>query len=138
MCWSNNEQDIYHFQIDRVEPLRIPWGVAGDGAVPVRIFYWSLKDILSERSLGPRGEDQHEADEDLEFGFSRMVLWAARDSSRSRCTRSFGAFQPHVGRQRNGDTNDPGARFSSFDSTGDCRTCKSGSRCIRIRSRTMK
>ena len=117
MLWSNNEQDIYHFQIDRVEPLRIPGVSRVTGPFRYEFFIGSLKGHTSPNDPWVHVEKiSFKPTKDLEFGFSRMVLWGGKGFepiTLHTFLRSF--FSLTSGASETGTRNDPGARFSSFD-----------------------
>ena len=117
MLWSNNEQDIYHFQIDRVEPLRIPGLSRVTGPFRYEFFIGSLKGHTSPNDPWVHVEKiSMKPTKDLEFGFSRMVLWGGKGFepiTLHTFLKSF--FSVTSGANETGTRNDPGARFSSFD-----------------------
>ena len=63
MLWSDNAEDIYDFEINRVEPLDIPLLSRSDRALPLRLLCGQPEGPhISQRSMGAHGEDQFQAD----------------------------------------------------------------------------
>ena len=79
MLWSNNAEDIYDFQIDRVEPLRIPGLSRVTGPFRYDFFVGSLKGHTDPNDPWVHVEKvSFKPYRDLEFGFSRMVVWGGK------------------------------------------------------------
>ncbi len=118
--WSNNAQNIYSFRINRVEPLHIPLLSFFIGPVRYEFLVGSLKGhtypnspwVHMERfAFNPSGN--------FEFGFSRTDIWGGKGHepvTLGTFWNSFWSFQ-NVPVAQKYSTNDPGARFSTFDYT---------------------
>jgi hypothetical protein len=118
MLWSDNAQDNYAFQIDRVEPLRVPLLSRLTGPFRYDFFVGSLKGHtdpndpwvhVEKISFKPTGN--------LEFGFSRMVIWGGKGHepiTLRTFLRSFFSFSAPNGKIKH-SSSDPGARFGTFD-----------------------
>ena len=118
MLWSNNAEDIYHFQIDRVEPLRIPGLSRVTGPFRYDFFIGSLKGHTDPNDPWVHVEKiSFKPYRDLEFGFSRMVVWGGKGHepiTLHTFLKSF--FSVTAGNSTEKfSRDDPGARFSSFD-----------------------
>ena len=118
MLWSDNAQDIYQFQIDRVEPLRIPLLSRLTGPFRYDFFVGSLKGHTDPNDPWVHVEKvSFKPTRNLEFGFSRMVIWGGKDHEPItlhtflKSFFSFSAPSPSVKHS----PNDPGARFGTFD-----------------------
>ncbi len=132
MLESNNAENTYAFEINRVEPLRIPGlsrltgpfrydffvGTAPGHQYPIQPWENALK-----FSFKPT--------RDLEFGFSRVAIWGGKDRqcldtatgvlytcdqpiTLHTFLKSFFNFH-NVSEAEKFSRNDPGARFSQFD-----------------------
>ena len=134
MMQSDNAENPYAFEINRVEPLRIPGlsKVTGPfrydffvGPVPGHQYPISPWEHAEKISFKPI--------RDLEFGFSRTVVWGGKDRQCLNTTtnvfytcnepitlhtffKSFFSFQ-NVSLAEKFSRDDPGARFSQFDFT---------------------
>ena len=67
--------------------------------------------------MGPRREGQLQTDQDLEFGFDRMVIWGGKGHepiTLHTFLHSFFSFQ-NVTPAEKLSRDDPGARFGTFD-----------------------
>ena len=133
-AYSNNAENIYAFQINRVEPLRIPLLSRLTG--PFR--YQFLVGALQGHTLIPNvfypGPNQANVTspgnpwvhvekisfrptENLEFGFARTVIWGGKGHAPITLhtfLRSFFSFSSPSLADKLG-RNDPGARFGQFD-----------------------
>ena len=137
MAFSNNAQNFYSFEINRIEPLNIPWLSRLTG--PFR--YELLVGALRGHTFMPNPE--YEANpspnlinvtnpgdpwvhvekisfrptKNLEFGFERTVLWGGKGHSpvtlHSFLHSFFSTYSPSATVKFGPD--DPGARFGSFD-----------------------
>jgi hypothetical protein len=118
MLWSNNAEDIYHFQIDRVEPLRIPGLSKVTGPFRYEFLVGSLKGHTDPNDPWMHVEKvSFKPYRDLEFGFSRMVIWGGKDHepiTLHTFLKSFFSFQ-NVTAAEKFSRDDPGARFGNFD-----------------------
>jgi hypothetical protein len=118
MLWSNNAEDIYDFEIDRVEPLRIPFLSAITGPFRYDFFVGSLKGHTSPNDPWVHMEKvSFKPTRNLEFGFDRMTIWGGKGHAPITLhtfLHSFFSFQNVTGTEKF-STNDPGARFGTFD-----------------------
>ena len=118
MLWSSNAEDIYDFQIDRVEPLRIPLLSRVTGPFRYDFFVGSLKGHTDPNDPWVHVEKiDFKPYRDLEFGFSRMVIWGGKDHepiTLHTFLKSFFSFQ-NVSAAVKNSREDPGARFGTFD-----------------------
>jgi hypothetical protein len=118
MLWSNNAEDIYDFEIDRVEPLRVPLLSKLIGPVRYDFFVGSLKGHTYPNDPWVHMEKiSFKPTRNLEFGFDRLTIWGGEGHepiTLHTFLRSFFSFQnvtPAVKYSRG----DPGARFGTFD-----------------------
>jgi hypothetical protein len=118
LLWSNNAENIYAFQIDRIEPLRIPLLSKLTGPFRYQFFVGSLKGHTTPNAPWEHTEKvSFQPTENLEFGFSRTVIWGGKDHvpiTIHSFLKSFFSFQ-NVSLAEKLSRNDPGARFGSFD-----------------------
>jgi hypothetical protein len=120
MLWSDNAQGMYEFQINRVEPLRIPGLSRLTGPFRYDFFVGSLKGHTDPNDPWAHVEKiSFKPTRDLEFGFSRLVIWGGKGHAPItlhtflKSFFSLSAPTPAVKHSRR----DPGARFGSFDFT---------------------
>ena len=118
MAWSTNAEAIYAFEINRVEPLRIPWLSRLTGPFRYGFYVGTLKGHtypndpwvhVEKISLKPT--------RNLELGFERTVIWGGKDHvpiTIHSFLKSFFSFQ-NVSLAEKYSREDPGARFGSFD-----------------------
>ena len=79
MLWSNNAEDIYDFEINRIEPLRIPGLSRLTGPFRYDFFVGSLKGHTYPNDPWVHVEKvSFKPTRNLEFGFSRMVIWGGK------------------------------------------------------------
>jgi len=118
MALSNNAEPIYALRINRVVPLRIP--VISELLGPVRYegLFGSLKGHRYPNAPWVHAEKfSFKPTRNLEFGFSRVVIFAGKD----RVPLTFGSFWhsftsfSNVSLAEKESRNDPGFRSSSFD-----------------------
>jgi hypothetical protein len=123
MLWSNNAEDIYQFQIDRVEPLRIPLVSRVTGPFRYDFFVGSLKGHTDPNDPWVHVEKiSFKPTKNLEFGFDRMAIWGGKADDLAIHTpitihtflKSFFSFQNVSGSEKLSRDN-PGARFGTFD-----------------------
>jgi hypothetical protein len=118
MLWSDNAEGVYTFQIDRVEPLRIPGLSRLIGPVRYDFYVGSLKGHTSPNDPWVHVEKiSFKPYRDLELGFDRMVIWGGKDHEPITIhtfLKSFFSFA-NVTAPVKFSRNDPGARFGSFD-----------------------
>jgi len=133
MLWSTNAEDIYDFEINRVEPLRIPGLSKLTGPFRYDFFVGSLKGHTDPNDPWVHAEKlSFKPYRDLEFGFSRMVVWGGKGHEPITIhtfLKSFFSFAnvpaclDASGKQASPPNcvtgkfsrNDPGARFGNFD-----------------------
>lgn len=118
MLWSDNAEDIYDFEINRVEPLRIPLLSRLTGPFRYDFFVGSLKGHTDPNDPWVHVEKvSFKPTRDLEFGFSRMVIWGGKGHepiTLHTFLKSFFSFQ-NVTAAEKFSRSDPGARFGTFD-----------------------
>ena len=97
MLWSNNAENIYDFEINRIEPLRIPGLSRIMGPIRYDFFVGSLKGHSYPNHPWVHMEKiSFKPTRDLEFGFDRIAVWGGKGGinpntgnrlvSRSPCT----------------------------------------------------
>jgi hypothetical protein len=117
-AWSNNAENIYAFQIDRVEPLYVPLLSRLTGPFRYQFFVGSLKGHTTPRDPWIHVEKvSFKPTENLELGFERSVIWGGKGHvpiTIHSFLKSFFSFQ-NVSGEEKFSRNDPGARFGTFD-----------------------
>ena len=120
MALSNNAEPIYGLRINRVVPLRIP--LLSDVLGPFRYegLFGSLKGHRYPNAPWVQAQKfSFKPTRNLEFGFSRVVIFAGKD----HVPLTFGSFWnsftsfSNVSLAQKESRNDPGFRSSSFDFT---------------------
>jgi hypothetical protein len=115
--YSNNAENIYAFQIDRTEPLYIPLLSRLTGPFRYDFFVGSLKGHTDPNDPWMHVEKiNFKPTPNVEFGFERSVIWGGKGHEPitiKSFLRSF--FSTTSGGALKDTTQDPGARFSSFD-----------------------
>jgi Capsule assembly protein Wzi len=132
MSWSTNAENPYVFEINRVEPLRIPGLSRLTGPFRYEFFIGSLKGHTYPNAPWTHMEKiSFKPTKNLEFGFERTVIWGGDDHgcldsatntivpckqpiTLHTFLKSFFSFQ-NVSYAEKFSRDDPGARFSSFD-----------------------
>jgi len=118
MLWSNNAENIYAFQINRVEPLRIPLLSNLTGPFRYEFFVGSLKGHTYPNDPWVHMEKvSFKPTRNLEFGFDRLTIWGGKGHAPITIhsfLHSFFSFQ-NVTVADKQSRNDPGARFGTFD-----------------------
>jgi hypothetical protein len=118
LLWSNNAEDIYDFQIDRVEPLRIPLLSSVLGPFRYQFFVGSLKGHTDPNDPWVHMEKvSFRPSRNVEIGFDRVVIWGGKGHepiTLHTFLKSFFSFQ-NVPVAEKFSRGDPGARFSAFD-----------------------
>jgi hypothetical protein len=118
MLWSNNAEDIYDFEIDRVEPLRVPLLSKLIGPVRYDFFVGSLKGHTYPNDPWVHMEKiSFKPTRNLEFGFDRLTIWGGKGHepiTLHTFLHSFFSFQ-NVTPAVKYSPEDPGARFGTFD-----------------------
>jgi hypothetical protein len=119
-AWSNNADNIYSLQIDRVEPLHIPLISRVLGPFRYDFLIGSLQGHTDPNDPWVHSEKiSFKPTSNLELGFERTVLWGGRGHepvTLHTFLRSFfntSSISPQIKFSRF----DPGARFSAFDFT---------------------
>jgi hypothetical protein len=120
MALSNNAEPIYALRVNRVVPLRIPFVSDVLGPVRYEFLFGSLKGHRYPNGPWVHAEKfSFKPTRNLEFGFSRVVIFAGKD----HVPLTFGSFWhsftsfSNVSEQEKESRNDPGFRSSSFDFT---------------------
>jgi hypothetical protein len=117
-AWSNNAENIYAFQIDRVEPLRIPLLSRLTGPFRYQFFVGSLQGHTDPNAPWVHAEKvSFKPTENLELGFERTVIWGGKGHvpiTVGSFLKSFFSFQD-VSAAEKLSRGDPGARFGTFD-----------------------
>lgn len=118
MLWSNNAEDIYDFEINRIEPLRIPLLSQLLGPFRYDFFVGSLKGHTDPNDPWVHVEKvSFKPTRNLEFGFSRMVIWGGKGHepvTLHTFLRSFFSFS-NVSPAVKDSAQDPGYRLGTFD-----------------------
>ncbi len=134
-AYSNNAENIYGFQINRVEPLRIPGLSRLTGPFRYEFLVGELRGhtyipnvyypaIPSQPNVTTPGDPWMHLEkisfrptENLEFGFERTVIWGGQGHvpiTIHSFLKSFFSFQNVTAAEKDG-RDDPGARFGQFD-----------------------
>ncbi len=115
---SNNAENIYSFNINRVEPLRIPGLSYITGPFRYEFLIGSLKGHVAPNAPCVHVENvSFKPTENLEFGFERTVIWGGKGHvpiTIDSFLRSFFSVAS-VNANEKFSREDPGARFGSFD-----------------------
>jgi Capsule assembly protein Wzi len=117
-AWSNNAENIYTFQIDRVDPLHIPLLSRYTGPFRYEFFLGSLHGHTDPNAPWVHTEKvSFKPTANLELGFERTVIWGGKGHvpiTVGSFLKSFFSFQ-NVSPADKVSRNDPGARFGTFD-----------------------
>jgi hypothetical protein len=117
-AYSNNAEGIYTFNINRIEPLRIPWLSYITGPFRYEFLVGSLKGHVAPNAPWVHAEKvSFKPTENLEFGFERTVIWGGKDHvpiTIHSFLKSFFSLSG-VTAEEKFSRNDPGARFGSAD-----------------------
>lgn len=140
MLWGNNAENIYDFQINRIEPLRVPGlsrvtgpfrydflvgGLHGHTFIPNPDYPSPNPNISVPNVINPGDPWVHmekvsfKPTRNLEFGFDRLTLWGGEGHAPITLhtfLHSFFSFQNVTGAEKNG-RDDPGYRVGTFDFT---------------------
>jgi len=118
MAYSNNAENIYAFQIDRIEPLHVPILSRIIGPIRYDFLVGPLKGHTAPKDPWVHAEKiSFKPTRDLEFGFERTVIWGGKDHepvTLHTFLHSFFSFDA-VDSATKHSTQDPGARFGAFD-----------------------
>jgi Capsule assembly protein Wzi len=115
---SNNAQNIYNFQIDRIEPLHVPGLSKITGPFRYLFYVGSLKGHTEPNAPWEHVEKvSFQPYRDLEFGFSRLVIWGGKDHAPITLHSFLKSFfsVANVSAAEKNSRDDPGARFAAFD-----------------------
>jgi hypothetical protein len=118
MAWSNNAENIYSFQINRVEPVSIKYLSRLLGPVRYNFFYGSLKGHTAPNDDWVHSEMfSFRPTRDFEFGFQRTVIFGGKGHEpvtlHTFLKGFFDTNDTNQGEKFSRD--DPGARFSAFN-----------------------
>ena len=118
MAWSNNAENIYAFQIDRIEPLHVPGLSRVIGPIRYDFLVGPLKGHTVPKDPWVHAEKiSFKPTRDLEFGFERTVIWGGEGHvpiTLHTFLRSFFSLDSvHSGLKFS--PQDPGARFGALD-----------------------
>jgi hypothetical protein len=120
MLWSNNAENIYDFEINRIEPFRVPFLSRFTGPFRYDFFVGSLKGHSYPNDPWVHMEKiSFKPTRDLEFGFDRLTIWGGKGHepiTLHTFLHSFFSFQ-NVPPAEKVSAKDPGARFGTFDVT---------------------
>jgi hypothetical protein len=118
MSWSTNAENTYAFEINRVEPLRIPGLSRLIGPIRYDFFVGALPGHTYPIDPWVHAEKiSFKPTRNLEFGFERTVIWGGKGHvpiTVHSFLKSFFSFQ-NVSAEEKFSRNDPGARFGAFD-----------------------
>ncbi|WP_446742843.1 capsule assembly Wzi family protein [Silvibacterium acidisoli] len=118
MSWSNNAENIYSFDINRVEPLRVPGLSRLTGPFRYEFFVGSLKGHTAPNDPWVHTEKiSLKPTKNLELGFERTTIWGGKGHTPITLhtfLKSFFSVQNVTAAEKFG-RDDPGARFGSFD-----------------------
>jgi len=119
-AYSNNAENIYSFQINRVEPLRVPGLSRITGAFRYQFLVGSLKGHTDFRDPWVHLEKiSFKPTRNVEIGFERTAIWGGEGHvpiTLHSFLKSFFSFQ-NVTNAEKTSRNDPGARFGAFDAS---------------------
>jgi hypothetical protein len=117
-AYSNNAENIYSFQINRVEPLHVPLLSRVTGPFRYQFLVGSLKGHTDFRDPWVHVEKiSFKPTRDLEMGFERTGIWGGKGHvpiNLHSFLKSFFSFQNVSLAEKEGHS-DPGARFGAFD-----------------------
>ena len=118
MLWSNNAENIYEFEMNRVEPLYIPLLSRITGPFRYDFFVGSLKGHTYPNDPWVHMEKiSFKPSRNLEFGFDRLALWGGKGHepiTLHTFLHSFFSFS-NVPQAVKDSADDPGYRLGTFD-----------------------
>ena len=118
LLWTNNADNIYSFEINRVEPLRIPLLSRVTGPFRYQFLVGSLQGHTYPNSPWIHTEKvSFQPTPNLELGFGRSVIWGGQGHepiTLHTFLRSFFSLT-NVTYQTKYSNRDPGDRLGSFD-----------------------
>lgn len=118
MLWSDNAENIYSFQIDRAEPLRIPGLSRFTGPFRYDFFVGSLKGHTYPNDPWAHMEKiSFKPTRNLEFGFARVVVWGGKGHAPITLHTFLHSFfsTTNVSAAVKNSPDDPGYRLGTFD-----------------------
>jgi len=119
-AYSNNAEDIYSFQVNRVEPLHVPGLSRVTGPFRYQFMVGSLKGHTLFNDPWVHSEKvSFRPTRNVEIGFERTVIWGGKGHvpiTLHSFLKSFFSFQNVGGAEKEG-RHDPGARFGAFDAS---------------------
>ena len=117
-AYSNNAENIYAFQIDRIEPLYVPLLSRLTGPFRYQFFVGSLKGHVDPRDPWIHVEKiSFKPTVNVELGFERATIWGGEGHAPITIhtfLHSFFSFQ-NTSAAEKVSRDDPGARFGTFD-----------------------
>ena len=117
-AYSNNAENIYSFEINRTDPLRVPLISRLTGPFRYEFMVGSLKGHSAPNDPWVHLEKiSFKPTPNLEMGFERTVIWGGKGHvpiTIHSFLKSFFSFQ-NVSDAEKRSRNDPGARFGAFD-----------------------
>ena len=117
-AWSTNADDIYSFQIDRIEPFYVPLLRRLTGPIRYDFFVGTLGGHTQPNHPWVHSEKiSIHPSSNLELGFQRTVIWGGLGHEPVTLHTFLRSFVDANGTTdaNKFSTNDPGARFSAFD-----------------------
>jgi hypothetical protein len=117
MAWSNNAENIYSFQINRVEPLYIPYLSRLIGPMRYDFFYGSLKGHTYPNQPYTHSEMfSFRPTSNFEFGFERTIIFGGQGHAPVTLGQFLHGFfyLTDTGPVVKASRQDPGARYSAF------------------------
>ncbi len=119
-AYSTNAENIYSFQINRVEPLWVPGLSHITGKFRYQFLVGSLKGHTRFRDPWVHAEKiSFKPTPNVEIGFERTVIWGGKGHvpiTLHSFLKSFFSFQ-NVSAAEKFSRGDPGARFGAFDAS---------------------
>ncbi len=117
-AWSNNADNIYAFEINRVEPMYIPLFRKLFGPIRYDFFVGSLQGHTAPNHPYVHAEKVSiHPTKNLEMGFERTVIWGGKGHEPVTLHTFLRSFFSTSGTDifTKFSNRDPGARFSAFD-----------------------
>ena len=117
-AWSNNADNIYAFQINRVEPMYVPYLRKLIGPIRYDFFVGSLQGHTAPNHPYVHAEKVSiHPTKNLEMGFERTVIWGGKGHEPVTIHTFLRSFFSTSGTDlaTKFSDRDPGARFSAFD-----------------------
>ena len=118
MLWGNNAENTYDFEIDRIEPFRVPGLSRLTGPFRYDFFVGSLKGHTYPNDPWVHVEKiSFKPTRDLEFGFDRLMVWGGKGHEPITLHTFLHSFfsLSGVSQAQKTSPDDPGARFGTFD-----------------------